>query len=34
MNNARKLFGWQNLIVQDRGQDMDLKNDAKIKKFG
>ena len=34
MNNARKLFGLQNLIVQDRGQDMDLKNDAEIKKFG
>ena len=34
MFNASKLFGLQNLIVQDRGQDMDLKNDAEIKKFG
>ena len=34
MNNARKHFGLQNLIMQDRGQDMDLKNDAEIKKFG
>jgi len=34
MNNARKLFDLQNLIVQDRGQVLDLKNDAEIKKFG
>ena len=30
----RKHFDSQNLIMQDRGQDMDLKNDAEIKKFG
>ena len=34
MNNAREHFSLQNLIMQDRGQDMDLKNDAEIKKFG
>ena len=30
MNNTRKHFGLQHLIMQDRGQDMDLKNDAEI----
>ena len=34
MNAIRKHFDSQNLIMQDRGQDMDLKNDAEIKKFG
>ena len=36
MNNTRKHFGLQNLIqiMQDRDQDMDLKNDTEIKKFG
>ena len=34
VNIIRKHFDSQNLIMQDRGQDMDLKNDAEIKKFG
>jgi len=34
MNAIRRHFDSQNLIMQDRGQDMDLKNDAEIKKFG
>ena len=34
VNTIRKHFDSQNLIMQDRGQDMDLKNDAEIKKFG
>ena len=34
VNTIRKHFDLQNLIMQDRGQDMDLKNDAEIKKFG
>ena len=34
MNSVRKHFDLQNLIMQDRGQDMDLKNDVEIKKFG
>jgi len=34
MHNVRKHFDSQNLIMQDRGQDMDLQNDAEIKKFG
>jgi len=34
VNITRKYFDSQNLIMQDRGQDMDLKNDAEIKQFG